>query len=218
MIRVRKHLLWFLLCQTRTVTLVAVPVAALYVLLAPAVLDERAAGPVFFVLAHALLVASAFGRSGTSNFAFLYARGYGRDCLWAHTMLASITAVLVVWFPAAMLIWTEARSLVQDCLLRSPEFPIMADSEMLLPLKWLLGYAVLLPIFHYVWIRGAQPTRGRYGGVIAAGALAVGLLSLGGWSFPADWLGWLTYAVHGVAILAMLVAGFRLHRRVEAEA
>ncbi len=204
--RVRGGLLWFLLCQTRPVTLVAVPAAALYVLLTPAVLNERAVGPVFFVLVHTLLVTSRFGRSKASDFAFLYTRGYSRDSLWAHTMLASSAAVLAAWLPAAVLVWTGARGVVQDRLLQNPEFPIMADSEMLLPLKWLLGYVVLLPIYHYAWIRGAQPTRGRLGGVVAAGALVVGLLPLAGWVCPVDWFRWLAYVIYGAAILVMTKA------------
>ena len=218
MIRVRKQLLWFLLRQTRPVTFVAVPMAVLYVLVTPAVLNEPTAGPVFFILVHASLVTCLFGRSRAGDFAFLYTRGYSRDCLWAHTMLASVTAVLALWLPAATLIWTGARCLVQDRLLQNPEFPIMANSEMLLPLKWLLGYVVLLPTYHYASIRGVQPTREPFSGVVASCVVVAGLLMIGPWTWPANWLGWLTYAAYGAAAATMGAASLRLHRRVEVEA
>ena len=75
--RVRTGLLWFLVRQTRPVTLGAASAAVIYVLLTPAVLNERAAGPAFFVLVHASLMASLLGRSRAGDVAFLYTRGYG---------------------------------------------------------------------------------------------------------------------------------------------
>ena len=157
---VRVGLLLFLMYQCLAPTLVAAPVALSYVLLTPGVLHWRSPFPALFIVVHSWLLASRLGRLRASDVAFLYTRGYSRDSLWLHTVLASALSALMVWLPGALTVWLGLRSLVQDRAFVSPNFPIMAGLETWAPAIWLAGYITLLPLFHYVWIRAAQPTRG----------------------------------------------------------
>lgn len=208
-------LLRWLLRQMLPATLVALPPACLYVLLRPGILEWRDGWAGAFVLAHSLWLTRCLGRFASGEFAFLYTRGFSRRALWSHTMLASLLAVLAVWAPAAAIVWTPLRGAVQDVLFRSPFFPIMAPREAPVPWAWLAGYALLLPTFHYEWIRRAQPTRGGAGGPFLGVGVIVGAAVIYTEGFRQPWFDSLALAAGAAIVGAMLLASARLHRRLE---
>lgn len=210
---IKRGLLFFLLRQTWPATLIAVPAACMYSLLKPDLLHGRDPWPAVFILVHSLILTALLGRFRTAGFAFLCTRGYSRHSLWGHTMLASLLAVLAAWGPAAVILWGGLRSRLQQALL-SPYFPVMAPREAPVPLVWLAGYALLLPAFHYAWIRQAQPTRGRDGGVFLAVGLVVAVFSVIAVD-PAGWFRWPLWAAAAATALVLLAAGRRLHQRME---
>jgi hypothetical protein len=213
--RVKASVLKMMLRQCLPATLVALCVIGLYVLLRrePLVWADPWMG--VFVLVHSMAIAFNLGRYRSSHVAFLYTRGYSRDELWANKMLATLLAVLAVWLPAALIVWLPVRSYVQGELLASPYFPLMRIREVSVPGAWLAGYAFLLPLFHYVWIRRAQPLAGGDGvHLLAIGTvIVVGILMLFG-RLP-HWLWTLLWILAAVATMTNLVAGFLLHRKIE---
>ena len=215
---VRGGLLLFLTYRCLPSTLVAALAALGYVLLVPGVLHWRAPFPAIFIVAHSWLLASRLGRFRASDVAFLYTRGYSRDSLWLHTMMASAQSVLMIWLPCALTVWAGLRSYVQDRVFVSPDFPIMAVLETWVPAVWLVGYLTLLPLFHYVWTRAAQPTRGRANGFFLATGLLAAALAVMATAPRALWFRWVVYGACGVVLMAALLAGWWLHRQVEVEA
>ena len=215
--RIRISLLKMMMRQCLPVTLIGLPLAVLYVLLTRQPLDWANPWMGLFVLGHSIAIAFCLGRYRSPGFAFLYTRGYSRDQLWVHQVLATVLAVLTVWLPLALLVWLPIRSGVQDVLFRSPYFPILMIREAVVPWAWLAGYALLLPLFHYVWIRRAQPLAGGDGVVLlAAGTvIAIGIFMLFGW-FP-RWFWTLLWILAAPITVTNLVAGFLLHRKIEVE-
>ena len=211
--KIRMSLLFWFWRQTRPAIVIALPLACAYVLFKRDVLNWRDPGSLMFVLLHAAATCALLARSGSGEFVFLYSRGFSRDSLWAHRMLATFASILSVWLPASLLIWLGARSIVQDALFRSPYFPIMYRKELTIPFVWLLGYLVLTPAMHYHWIRKAQPT--REASHLPMAALIATLFIV--MDFPStlmDFRGALiTTAV--VASAVALIGGLRLHRRLE---
>ena len=175
MLRIRPGLLWYLLRPLIPVTLVALAVACLYVFLWPDILGWRDGWAAVFVLIHSRGIALRFGRFDQGSFAFLYSRGFSRDQLWGHVILASSLAALSVWLPAALIVWTPLRSLVQDVVFLSPFFPIMAPRDVSVPWMWLVGYGVSIPLFHYEWVRRGQPARGGAAGPLLVAGVIVAL-------------------------------------------
>ena len=215
---IKPALVLYLLRSTVWVTVPAVTISCLYVLLSVHVLGWRSGGPAVFILVHSLALTQLTGRFRTGAFAFLYTRGYSRDQLWAHTMLATLVSVAAAWLPAALIIWTGARSGFQGYVFRNPNFPVMAPLESPLPWAWLLGYAVCIPSLHYDWIRSAQPTRGGVRGpFLAVGALLAGwtLITIGGRN---EWFGWVALSAGLVVAAATVIGGRALHRRLEVRA
>lgn len=216
--QIRGGLLLFLTYQCLPSTLVAAPLALGYVLLTPGVLHWRTPFPAVFIVVHSWLLGSRLGRFRASDVAFLYTRGYSRDSLWLHTVLASALSVLMAWLPGALTVWAGLRSLVQNRVFVSPSFPIMAVLETWVPVIWLAGYLTLLPLFHCVWIRAAQPTRGRASGFFLATGLLAAALAVTVTAPRAFWFRWVMYGAGGVIAAVALLAGWRLHRQVEVEA
>ena len=211
----RPQLMFWLARQLLPVTIVALPGALIYLLLHSEPLHWRDPWPWVFIFAHCLAIQATLGRFQSSGFAFLYCRGFGRDVLWSHLVIATALAVMAVWLPAALTIWAGLRSVVQDRVFESPYFPIMMPRETWVPLAWLVGYAVFLSVFNYAWIRQAQPTRGRSAGnFIAAGVLVFSFIMIN-MGFHAPWYAWLSSVCVGGVVLAMLVGAWRLHRRLE---
>jgi hypothetical protein len=215
--RIKMSLLRMMVRQCLPATLIALPIMCLYVLLTREPLDWANPWMGLFVLAHSIAIASCLGRYRSPDFAFLYTRGYSRDELWLHEILATVLAVLVVWLPPLLLVWLPIRSSVQDVLFRSPYFPIMMIREAPVPWAWLAGYAFLLPLFHYVWIRRAQPLADGDGVMLLAigTVIVVGIFMLFGW-FP-RWFWTLLWILAAAITVTNLVAGFLLHRKIEVE-
>jgi hypothetical protein len=213
--RIKMSLLRTMMRQCRPATLIALPIACFYVLLTRKPLDWANPWMGLFVLAHSIALAFCLGRYRSPGFAFLYTRGYSRDALWLHTILATALAVLAVWLPLALIVWLPIRSNVQDGSFRSPYFPIPMIREASVPWAWLAGYAILLPLFHHVWIRRAQPLADGDGVVLLAigTVIVIGILMLGGW-LP-HWFRTLLWALAVVVTATNLVAGLLLHRTIE---
>ena len=219
---VKLPLLLWLWRQTLPATIIALPVACLGALFVPGILRVQHLDGVYgvvsllFVLVHAVAIATLMGRAGSGGFAFVYTRGFSRNDLWLHTMLASAAAVLTVWLPVCLIVWAPLRSLVQDVLLKSPYYPGAAFLDRWLPVQIMAAYALLLPVFHYAWIRLAHPTRGRMGGVLLASGFVCALVVTGGVvHWLGQWVGGLFLALIGVVVVLLLVCSWQLHRRVE---
>jgi len=215
--KIKTSLLKILFRQTLSVTLIALPVGCFYVLFTREVLFWRNPWIAIFVLAHSIAIATLSGRYRSRAFAFLYTRGFTRDELWFHKMLNTILSIIVVWLPMASIIWLPIRSSVQDVLFRSPYFPLMMIREAQVPWVWLAGYAILLPLFHYVWIRRAQPLRGENGVVFLAISvvIVVGTLMLFRWHPLLFRI--LIYTLSTVMIVTCLIAGRILHSDLEVQ-
>ena len=130
-------------------------------------------------------------------------------------MLGTVLSVLIVWLPITLIIRLGVRSLVQDKIFVSPYFPIMMIREAPVPWFWFGGYAILLPLFHYVWIRRAQPLRGENGVVLLAIGVVVVMGTLMTFGWHPKWFRTLIYALSTVMIVTTLVAGRILHRNLE---
>lgn len=211
-------LLRWQLRQISVVTLVAMLFSAVFILTHREPLKfEMFTPPPFFILAHSLLITWRLGRAHSRSFGFLYAQGFSRDTLWGHTMLASGVSVLAAWLPASLLVWTGLRSDYQE-LMQNYWFPLMAETEGAFLLWSLLAYAVLLPSFHYCWIRAAQPMRGTVGGFAIAFGMVFAALSI--WnavrvpSMPVWIVLWFS-AGFVLAAISLCLGGFKLHRRLE---
>jgi hypothetical protein len=212
--KIRGSLLWMFFRETLPATLIVLPIACLYVMFVRDVLSWRNPWMAMLVLGHSIALASLLGRYRSRSFAFMYTRGYTRDELWLNKMAATVLSVLAVWLPVALIIWLPIRSGVQEGF-RSPYFPIMMLREAGVPWAWLAGYAILLSLFHYVWIRRAQPLRGENGVVLLAIGVVVVIAILMSFRWHYDWFRMLCYVLAGVTVVTTLVAGRILHRTVE---
>ncbi len=201
--------------QTLGVTIIALPIMVLFVLFYREVLEWQNVWMSLFVLVHSIAIVFCMGRFRSRSFAYIYTRGYSRDELWINKMIASAISVLIVLLPIAIVIWLPVRSVIQDKLYRSPYFPLMMVRESLVPSFWLLIYAVLVPLFHYVWIRRAQPTRGGTGAVLLAIAVVISASSLMTFRWHQDWLKVLLWITSTVMTITALTGGLLLHRKLE---
>ena len=215
MTRLRMPLLFWLMRQGLPATVPAAVTAWLYVLLNRELLDIPDVWAWVFIGLHCLALTACWGRLRNRGGSYLYTRGFDRNTLWNHLVLATIASAAIVWAPAAAMIWTGLRCLVQDRTFQSPNFPIMARLENATPVAWLAGYALLLATFHYTWIRNAQPTRGHAGGGwMAAGMVVVVFTCLHSYSFRHG-IPWWAWAAIAVIIILLLVLSRHLHRRME---
>jgi len=188
----------------------------LYALAWPDVMTTRDPWPGLIVLAQCLLLAGVLGRFETPAFAFTYSRGYSRNALWGHMMLASGLSVLAAALPACLIVWTGLRSLAHDRVLRSPYFPVMAPREVWVPLIWLVIYLLLVPACHYAWIRRAQSTRGSQGGnLVVVGMLVALVLGFDMIRYLDGWFGWLCGLLYVAMVVCLVLGGRALHRSLE---
>jgi hypothetical protein len=191
---------------------------SIYALVYPDVMSWRDLLPPCMAGLQCILLAWLLGRFNTPEFAFVYSRGYCRDTLWGHMMLVSVFSALAAWLPAAMIVWSGLLSCILDKF-GSPYFPIMAPLETPVPWAWLGCYLALIPICHYAWIRLAQPTRGRFGGILcAAGLVIVFLLTFDMLYFLDGWFAWMSGATFGVTLLCLVYGSRKLHRLLEVRA
>lgn len=220
MMLIKRRLLAWLLGVARP-TLWFLPPAMLWVLGCRTLLFDYILGilPMIFIFLHSLAIVGRLGRPSSPAGAFLYSRGYRRDALWGHQMLASLLAVLAVWLPVALLIWTPARAAVQDHFFLNPFFPLMSPREAALPWRWLAFYGLLLPALHYDWIRRAQPVRHSDSGSWLALLVVLAYLTL--WNGSGQqlrstpWFVGLLWGAGAALSLTLLLAGRRLHRELE---
>lgn len=214
---VRMALLRWMWRQTRFVTWPAAALALWYVLARREPLDWHDGWVGLFIVVHGCLITACLGRHSTGMFAFTYTRGYSRDAIWGHAMLATIAAILCVWLPVAVVIWTPIRSYIQDSLFQSPFFPLFRIVERPVPFIWLAGYGLVMPWFHYAWIRQAQPCRGAAGGMwLAAGFVVSAITALNAGRLAA-WVATVVGITAGVLAVIVLLAGRRLHRSLEVQ-
>jgi hypothetical protein len=210
-----KSLLRWLVTQTFPVLIIALPLGCVSALMARGPLEARDPYFALFVAVHSLALVSRLARFRSPDFAFLYERGFGRNTLWAHTMLATAVAILLVWLPMALIVWTPLRGLVQDVVFRSPFYPLMRPREVSVPWVWLGLYAVVLPVLHYEWIRRAHPTRGGAAGSFITAGLVLVALTLFNMPFQHEWFGWLVLVASVTLAATALAASRRLHRHLE---
>jgi hypothetical protein len=201
--------------QTLGVTLIALPVLVIFALFYREVLMWYNVWTTLFVLIHSIMIVFCLGRFRSRSFAYIYTRGYSRDELWLNKMIATVISILVVWLPAAVVVWLPIRSVIQDKMFMSPYFPLMMIREVVVPFFWLFGYAVLVPLFHYTWIRRAQPTRGGSGAVLLAIAFVIAAWTLMLFRWHPDWFKIVIWSASAVMTSAGLVGGMLLHRNVE---
>lgn len=202
-------------------TIVAVVLAVGLMLLVPDRLQPQFARnwmPLYLMLAfaHAVAVVAFQGRPFSGPTGYLYSRGFTRDRLWVHQVLASVVSVLVVWLVAGTVVWLPLRGWWQGTVMNNPFYPgadALEGGFVLRPLALALW---LVPMLHYSWIRRAQPTRDRLvGPMLLAWALLGGL-----WSFlPSGTRGfallpWIAAMVIALPV-SLTVLGWRLHRRME---
>lgn len=214
--KMKSSLLVFFLRCLWPVNAAAMIVSILFVLLYPKYFLWNNAWAAVFILIHSVAITFILGRVRSRSFAFIYTRGFSRDVLWLHKMLASVVSVFVAWLPAALLIGLGGRSALQDWF-RNPYLPIMAAREMSAVWFWLFGYAILLPMFHYVWIRKAQPTRSSGSGMLLAVGLFFVALTLVPFSNHAPWFVMVCGLLAAVIIATCTIAGFLLHRTLEVQ-
>ncbi len=169
-----------------------------------------------FVLVHCIAITFVLGRIRSARFAFVYSRGFSRDVLWSHKMLASLVSALMVWIPVALLIGLGGRSALQNWFW-NPYFPIMADKEVSAVWFWLFGYGLLLPMFHYVWIRKAQPTKGSGNGMLLAVGAFVVIFTLMTFRHHSNWYAMLCWVIGSVMMVVYTVSGLLLHRTLEVQ-
>lgn len=217
--RLSVPLLLWLWRKTLPVTIVTAAAAVAMALLVPNRLQVQFLGGwtgllALLVFSHSVAVASMQGRPFSGASGYLYSRGFTRDRLWVHHILASAASVLVVWLAAGLVVWTPLRGWVQWGL-GNPFYPGAAWLEADFPLRPLPAYGLLLPVLHYSWIRGAQPTRDRWVGPMLVAWAILLLPPLAAWgSAETPLVQWSVPAAAAAAVL-LVILGMRLHRRME---
>ena len=219
--RVHPALITWLLRPTWRVTLTALPLALAYVLLRREPFVYRDLDDFYtwvFIAFHAALVAMPIMRANTSDAAFLLSRGFARDLLWTHRILAGLLAIAVVWLPVALCFWLPIRSGIQDALFESPYYPVFGPFEGQRVWGWLAAYLTTFAVFQYMWVRSAQPARRRDAGAfLTAGFLASAFTALI-FASPRRPAYVCVAVTAGLALVILLLAAGRLlHRRVEVQ-
>ncbi len=213
---IRPQLLLFLLRPMALLTGCAMGIMAPFVLLYRGPIEETNLYPFLFVVLHSIAIASWL-HPARRHSRYCYGRGYTRNTLWRQQYLAAAITILAVWLPAALIIATPLRGVVQDRLYHSPYYPLMRPREAMVVFQWLLWYAVLFPPFHYACVRHPSAS-GANGYVVAlAAVLTLFIFCLnqytpGGQAHSLPQIG-NTVSIF-VALIAM-VAGRRLHREME---
>ncbi len=204
--------------QIRGITILGLIVATAYTLTESDVLRFGTESPApYFILIHCMLITWRFGRTQHRTFGFLYTQGYTRNALWLSTIVASMASVLIVWLPSAIAVLSGLRSLYQTNM-ENRWFPLMEPVERPFVLWCLLGYAVLLPIFHYAWIRGSQACQEPMAGTVLATGAAVAAFSIWNSVRVPDmplWTQWVMAGGMVTAAVSLLIGGRYLHRSTE---
>ena len=125
---------------------------------------------------------------------------------------------MIVWLPAALIVWCGLRSSNQDYM-SNPNFPVMAPRETPVPLFWLAGYVIFIPLLQYQWVRYVQPVKAPHSGVWVgvAGLAAVFVLVFETFR-TAPWLNYVAGVAAAVCVIVLFRASWRLHRTMEVQA
>ena len=213
--QIKRSLLFWYLRSASWVTVFALLTVVAYVLLRGEAFYASAWKPWLFIYIHSLLLTKALGDFDTSETAYLYTRGFDRNTLWVHRLLAHVIDVLLVWGSATLIIWLGIRSAVQDHVFKNPYYPIFYWEDYFPPLLWLFGYFVLFGICEYAAVRDFYPTVGRTNGFwILAASFYVGVTILFG-VFLSSWQNWLCLGVLSIVTISQLWGASRIHQQVE---
>jgi hypothetical protein len=210
---ISRSLLWWNFRAAWLVTLPAMLIAAGYVLFAPEPLKVAVAFPIWFILLHTVIFTLVTGRFNTQASAFLYTRGFSRNCLWMHRALNQILSVAAVWLAAGLVVWSGLRSAFQDHMLRSAYYPLFRSDDALVPLAWLGMHLVLISVLQYAPIRRAQPTFDRDAGFTIA--IFFCILALFTIDSASRWVGVVVAISIVVGVVSLIYGSWRLHQRIE---
>ncbi len=162
--QINRALIGWYFRAARPVTLPAAGAAALFVVAYSGRLRDAVFLPFAFVALQSVLSAWLMSRFNSPAAAYLYTRGFTRDRLWTHRVLAHLLSVLAVWGPVSLCVWLGVRSSLQDHILKNPLYPLLKTSDFIVPLWWLGLYGLLVGIVEYGPVRRAQPTLDRDAG------------------------------------------------------
>lgn len=211
--KIRPTLLHMLLRGTLFGAIFSGIAMALAVLLPRDPLTSREPLPLFFLIV--LAIACAGLVIGCAH-RYTMTRGFSSDCVWAHVILAGLIALVVSLLPPALVLWTGFRSFYQEHVRQNPLYPLMAPTEMMLPLVWLVAGVFLLTTALFAAIRVAQPTRSRGAAPLFFVAIAMALLTVAElFAFADGWQLWLILAATAVVTLSLLLSSRHLHRSLE---
>ena len=169
-----------------------------------------------FILIHSVAITFILGRVRSRSFAFIYTRGFSRDVLWLHKMLASVVSVFVAWLRRAFDRAGRPKPL-QDWFRN----PVSADHgrkgnvrRVVLAVRVCDSAA---DVSLCLWIRKAQPTRSPGSGMLLAVGLFFTGLTLVSFSNHAPWFVMLCGLLAAVMIATCTISGFLLHRTLEVQ-
>jgi hypothetical protein len=199
----------------RSVTLPAAVAAALYVITYTGRLSETLFVPFALIVVQSVTTAWLMSRFNSPAAAFLYTRGFTRDRLWAHRIVAHLLCVITVWGPASLLVWLGVRSVIQEQLFENPYYPLMTTTDFAAPGWWLAAYLLLVGIVEYGPIRRAQPTLDYDAGYMIEFGLLIMLLMFLTTRWLGTWYFVLVAAAFTSTSVALLVGSWRLHREIK---
>ncbi len=199
----------------RPVTLLAAALAAVFVLVYSDRLADAVSLPFSFIALQSVLTAWWMCRFDSPAAGFLYTRGFRRDRLWSHRLLAHLLSVLAVWGPASLIVWLGIRSTLQDHLLENPYYPLFKSDDFAAPFWWLGTYLLLVGIVEYGPVRRAQPTLDRDAGYVIEFGLLLLLLTFVNTPWRNPWYFTLFAAAFLIASTTLLLGSRRLHRQIE---
>jgi len=218
--RLSVPLLMWLWRQTLPVTILATAAVVALAIFIPARLQMRfiegwGALIILLVIVHSAAMVAMQGRPFSGAAGYLYTRGFSRDRLWVHHMLASAAAVAVVWLAAGLVVWTPLRGWVQG-MLGNPFYPGAAWLDAGIVWPPLPLYVLLLAGLHYAWIRRAQPMRERWiGPLLVVGTLVALPLAMFADSPDIVPLWWIPALAMAAAVVLLVTLSWRLHRNME---
>ncbi|MEM7387687.1 MAG: hypothetical protein AAF514_22355 [Verrucomicrobiota bacterium] len=216
----RPKLLQWLVSAVWIPNQIAIWIACLFSLGVPKPLYEYWIGIIFFASIHAFLTTAFTHWVGPYRvpIPFLYSRGYDRNTLWSHHLLASIVSALHVLIPVGLFLLTGFRGKLQNYL-GNPLYPMMEGRDLVVLPLLALTYALAFSFAHYVWIRHRQPTRGPWSGLWLLAPFPFALAALGDLGGHRILDGGLAPATAAGVILILVATlsfgSFRLHQTLE---
>lgn len=203
---------WYL-HQSSFVTQTAACIAAAFILGYTGRLDELYFWPFALMILESVASCWAMCRFESPAAAFLHTRGFTRDRLWFHRLIAQLIGMLFVWGAASLCLWLGVRSAFQGGVLQNPMYPLLKQADFALPWLWLAIYLIIACAVGYAPVRRAQPTRD----VDAGYAVLVGYLIALSSIVNAPGIAWrlVWWAALATVSVVLLVGSWRLNREVE---